>query len=82
MREGQRESTLLETVVLVCILAVALAAGAFLLVALGRRAAEERRREAAIRNLGQINKAVITYQEPNGDFFPSEQIPGVDTDTE
>ena len=82
MREGQRESTLLETVVLVCILAVALAAGAFFLVALGRQAAEERRREAAIGNLRQLMGAGITYQAPSGAFFPSEHSPGTDTDTE
>ena len=82
MRQGRCGSTRVETVVLVCFLAVALAAGAFFLVALGRRAAEQRRREAAIGNLRQLMGAGITYQEPNGDFFPAEQIPGVDTETE
>jgi len=59
--------TLIELLVVIAIIAIL---AGLLLPALAR-AREESRRKACNSNLGQISKACITYQEPNGDFFPA-----------
>lgn len=59
--------TLYDAIVVV---AVAALASAMLVPALNR-AQEESRRKSCNNNISQIVKACITYQEPNGDFFPS-----------
>lgn len=59
--------TLIELLVVIAIIAIL---AALLLPALAR-AREEARRKACVSNLDQIVTACITYQEPNGDHFPS-----------
>ena len=67
MRKWISAFTLIELLVVIAIIAIL---AGLLLPALAR-AREESRRKACNSNLGQIVKACITYQEPNGDFFPS-----------
>ena len=67
MRKWISGFTLIELLVVIAIIAIL---AGLLLPALAR-AREESRRKACNSNLGQIVKACITYQEPNGDFFPS-----------
>jgi prepilin-type processing-associated H-X9-DG protein len=57
------------TVEVVFVLFVLLVLAGLLLPSLSR-AREESRRKSSDSNLSQIVKACITYQEPNGDFFP------------
>jgi len=59
--------TLYDAIVVVAVVALA---SAMLWPALSR-SREESRRKACNNNISQIVKACITYQEPNGDFFPS-----------
>lgn len=67
MRTLQRAFTLIEALVLVSIV-LFLAA---LIVPALRLAADEDARRVCNMNLSQIVKACVTYQEPNGDFFPA-----------
>jgi prepilin-type N-terminal cleavage/methylation domain-containing protein/prepilin-type processing-associated H-X9-DG protein len=69
MRKWISAFTLIELLVVIAIIAIL---AGLLLPALAR-AREESRRKACNSNLGQIVKAMITYQEPNGDFFPSHK---------
>ena len=69
MRKWISAFTLIELLVVIAIIAIL---AGLLLPALAR-AREESRRKACNSNLGQIVKACITYQEPNGDFFPYHQ---------
>jgi len=67
MRKWISAFTLIELLVVIAIIAIL---AGLLLPALAR-AREESRRKACNSNLGQIVKACITYQEPNGEFFPA-----------
>jgi len=67
MRKWISAFTLIEMLVVIAIIAIL---AGLLLPALAR-AREESRRKACDSNLTQIVKACITYQEPNGDFFPA-----------
>jgi prepilin-type N-terminal cleavage/methylation domain-containing protein/prepilin-type processing-associated H-X9-DG protein len=67
MRKWISAFTLIELLVVIAIIAIL---AGLLLPALAR-AREESRRKACESNLAQIVKACITYQEPNGDFFPA-----------
>jgi len=62
-----RAFTLIEALV---VLGIVLLLAALIVPAL-RLAAEKDVRKACDANLSQIVKACITYQEPNGDFFPA-----------
>jgi prepilin-type processing-associated H-X9-DG protein len=67
MKTPRRGLTLVEAMAVVTV-------GAFLAVivlVVVRRAAVKDARRACDSNLTQIVKACITYQEPNGDFFPA-----------
>jgi prepilin-type N-terminal cleavage/methylation domain-containing protein len=72
MRKWLSAFTLIELLVVIAIIAIL---AGLLLPALAR-AREESRRKACNSNLGQISKACITYQEPNGDFFPVQDQVG------
>ena len=67
MRKWLSAFTLIELLVVIAIIAIL---AGLLLPALAR-AREESRRKACNSNLGQLVKAMTTYQEPNGDFFPA-----------
>jgi prepilin-type N-terminal cleavage/methylation domain-containing protein/prepilin-type processing-associated H-X9-DG protein len=67
MRKWISAFTLIELLVVIAIIAIL---AGLLLPALAR-AREESRRKACDSNLTQVVKACITYQEPNGDFFPA-----------
>lgn len=67
MRKWLSAFTLIELLVVIAIIAIL---AGLLLPALAR-AREESRRKACNSNLGQIVKACMTYQQPNGDFFPA-----------
>jgi prepilin-type N-terminal cleavage/methylation domain-containing protein/prepilin-type processing-associated H-X9-DG protein len=69
MRKWISAFTLIELLVVIAIIAIL---AGLLLPALAR-AREESRRKACDSNLTQVVKACITYQEPNGDFFPAFQ---------
>ena len=67
MRKWLSAFTLIELLVVIAIIAIL---AGLLLPALAR-AREESRRKACNSNLGQMVKAMIAYQEMNGDFFPT-----------
>jgi len=67
MRKWLSAFTLIELLVVIAIIAIL---AGLLLPALAR-AREESRRKSCDSNLAQVAKACITYQEPNGDFFPA-----------
>jgi prepilin-type N-terminal cleavage/methylation domain-containing protein/prepilin-type processing-associated H-X9-DG protein len=67
MRKWISAFTLIELLVVIAIIAIL---AGLLLPALAR-AREESRRKSCDSNLTQVVKAAITYQEPNGDFFPA-----------
>jgi len=67
MRKWISSFTLIEMLVVIAIIAIL---AGLLLPALAR-AREESRRKSCNSNLGQIGKACVTYQEPNGDYFPA-----------
>jgi len=67
MRKWLSAFTLIELLVVIAIIAIL---AGLLLPALSR-AREESRRKSCDSNLTQVVKACITYQEPNGDFFPA-----------
>jgi len=69
MRKWLSAFTLIELLVVIAIIAIL---AGLLLPALAR-AREESRRKACNSNLGQLVKAMTTYQEPNGDFFPAHE---------
>jgi prepilin-type N-terminal cleavage/methylation domain-containing protein/prepilin-type processing-associated H-X9-DG protein len=76
MRKWISAFTLIELLVVIAIIAIL----AGLLMPALARAREESRRKACASNLTQIIKACITYQEPNGDFFPVlDQCPDLKT---
>jgi prepilin-type N-terminal cleavage/methylation domain-containing protein/prepilin-type processing-associated H-X9-DG protein len=66
MRKWLSAFTLIELLVVIAIIAIL---AGLLLPALAR-AREESRRKSCNNNMGQLVKAMTTYQEPNGDFFP------------
>ena len=66
MRKWLSAFTLIELLVVIAIIAIL---AGLLLPALAR-AREESRRKSCNSNMGQLVKAMTTYQEPNGDFFP------------
>jgi prepilin-type N-terminal cleavage/methylation domain-containing protein/prepilin-type processing-associated H-X9-DG protein len=59
--------TLIEMLMVMAIIGIL--AGLLLPALMGAR--EQSRRKSCLNNLGQIGKACISYQEPNGDFFPA-----------
>jgi prepilin-type N-terminal cleavage/methylation domain-containing protein/prepilin-type processing-associated H-X9-DG protein len=67
MRKWISAFTLIEMLVVIAIIAIL----AGLLLPALTRAREESRRTACKSNLTQIVKGCLTYQEPNGDFFPA-----------
>jgi prepilin-type N-terminal cleavage/methylation domain-containing protein/prepilin-type processing-associated H-X9-DG protein len=67
MRKWIASFTLIEMLVVIAIIAIL----AGLLLPALTRAREESRRKSCDSNLSQIVKACVTYQEPNGDFFPA-----------
>lgn len=67
MRKWLSAFTLIELLVVIAIIAIL---AGLLLPALAR-AREESRRKSCNSNMGQMVKAMTTYQEPNGDFFPA-----------
>jgi prepilin-type N-terminal cleavage/methylation domain-containing protein/prepilin-type processing-associated H-X9-DG protein len=67
MRKWLSAFTLIELLVVIAIIAIL---AGLLLPALAR-AREESRRKSCNSNFTQIVKAMTTYQEPNGDFFPA-----------
>jgi len=67
MRKWISSFTLIEMLVVIAIIAIL---AGLLLPALAR-AREESRRKSCSSNLSQIVKGAVTYQEPNGDYFPA-----------
>jgi len=67
MRKWISSFTLIEMLVVIAIIAIL----AGLLLPAFTRAREESRRKSCDSNLSQIVKACVTYQDPNGDFFPA-----------
>ncbi len=76
MRKWLSAFTLIELLVVIAIIAIL---AGLLLPALAR-AREESRRASCKSNMAQIVKACITYQEPNGDFFPCHDQIGLEYD--
>jgi len=70
MRKWLSAFTLIELLVVIAIIAIL---AGMLLPALAR-AREEGRRAVCRSNLSQIGKGCLAYQEPNGDFFPYQDV--------
>ena len=70
MRKWLSAFTLIELLVVIAIIAIL---AGLLLPALAR-AREEGRRSSCRSNVGQIGKGALAYQEPNGDFFPYQDV--------
>ena len=67
MKRRSSTFTLIELLIVMAIIGIL--AGILLPALMGAR--EQTRRKSCLNNLAQIGKACISYQEPNGDFFPA-----------
>ncbi len=67
MKRRSATFTLVELLIVMAIIGILVG---FLLPAV-MSAREQTRRKSCINNLAQIGKACISYQEPNGDYFPA-----------
>ena len=66
---NRRSSTFTLVELLIVMAIIGILAGILLPALMSAR--EQTRRKSCVNNLGQIGKACISYQEPNGDYFPA-----------